>query len=137
MIIKLATAIRNAMAQLIKDAIDAGGGAGTMGFYSGTVFSDNTATITDQVLLGTVTFSDPCGTISGGVLTFAAVTQDSAADASGTATCCVLRDSTGAVVAVGDVTNNAGTGFVKLNTTTIAAGGPIQVSSGALTMPGG
>jgi len=137
MILKLTTAIRNAMAQVIKDAIDAGSGAGTMDFYSGTVFPDTSATITDQVLLGTVVFSDPCGSISGGVLTFGSVTQDSAADASGTATCCVLRDSTGAVVAVGDVTNNAGSGFVKINTTTIAAGGPIQVSSGTLTMPGG
>lgn len=137
MIFKLTTAIRNAMAQTIKEALDAGSGPGVLEIYSGTVFPTVAATITDQVLLGTLTFSDPCGTISGGVLTFGTVTQDAAADASGTATCCVLRDSAGNVVAVGDVTNTAGNGFAKINTTSIAAGGPIQCSAGVLTMPGG
>lgn len=136
MIIKLATSVRNAMAQAILDALDAGSGAAVMEFYDGAMPASLGA-VTTQVLLGTVTFSDPVGTISGGVLTFGTVTQDSAADASGTATWVRLATSAGTAVIDGDVTNNAGSGFVKLNTTTIASGGPIQVNSGSLTMPGG
>jgi len=37
----------------------------------------------------------------------------------------------------GDATVTAGSGFFKLNTLSIVVGGPIQASSGSLTMPGG
>lgn len=136
MIIKLATSVRNAMAQAILDALDVGSGPAVLEFYDGAMPA-NLGAVTTQVLLGAVTFSDPSGTISGGVLTFGTVTQDSAADASGTASWVRIKASTGTVVIDGDVTNTGGTGFVKMNTTAIVAGGPIQVSSGALTMPGG
>ena len=36
-------------------------------------------------VLAVLTLSDPCGTVSGDTLTFSAITQDSSADASGTA----------------------------------------------------
>lgn len=137
MIIKLITAVRNAMAQAILDALDAGSGAAVLKVYTGTQPADPSVAITDQVLLGTLTFSDPSGTITGGVLTFGGITQDSAADASGTAAWVRLQTSAGAAVMDGDVTNTGGTGFLKLNTVTIAAGGPIQITSGSLTMPGG
>lgn len=35
-----------------------------------------------------------------------------------------------------DVTNNAGTGAVKMNTTTIVAGGPIRITSASCTIGG-
>jgi len=137
MIIKLTTAVRNSMAQAILDALDAGSGAAALKFYTGAQPAGPATAVTDQVLLGTLTFSDPAGSISAGVLTFGAVTHDSAADATGTATWVRLETSAGAAVMDGDVTNTAGAGFVKMNTTSIVAGGPIQVSSGSLTMPGG
>lgn len=137
MIIKLTTAVRNAMAQAILDALDAGSGAAVMEFYDGTQPAGPSTAVTSQVLLGTLTFSDPAGSIANGVLTFGSVTQDSAADASGTAAWVRLKTSAGTAVADIDVTNTAGTGGIKLNTTTIVAGGPIQITSLTITMPGG
>ena len=47
-----------------------------------------------------------------------------------------MADNSGDAVADFDVTNNAGSGAIKLNTTTIVAGGPIAMTSFAITMPG-
>jgi len=136
-VIKLTTAVRNAMGDAILAALDAGSGPATLEVYTGTQPAGPATAITDQVLLGTLTFSDPAGSTSGGVITFGAITQDTAADATGTAAWVRLRDSTGAAVMDGDATVSAGTGFFKLNTLSIVAGGPIQATSGTLTMPGG
>ena len=62
------------------------GGAATVEIYTGTKPADPSAAITSQVLLGTCTCSATAGTFSGRRFTFNAITQDSAADASGTAT---------------------------------------------------
>lgn len=135
--IKLTTALRDAMGDLILAALNAGSGAGVIKFYTGTQPAGPGTAVTSQTLLGTLTFSDPAGATSGGVITFDTITQDAAADASGTATWVRLTDSTGAAVIDGDVTTNAGTGFVKMNTTSVIEGGPIQIASATLTMPGG
>lgn len=135
--IKLTTALRNAMGDLILAALNAGSGAAVLKFYTGTQPAGPDTAVTSQTLLGTLTFSDPAGSTADGVVTFGAITQDSAADASGTAAWVRLCDSAGAAVLDGDVTNNAGTGFVKINTTSILTGGPIQCTSATLTMPGG
>ena len=135
--IKLTTAVRNAMGDAILTALNAGSGAATLDVYTGTQPAGPATAVTDQVLLGTLTFSDPAGSTSGGVITFGAITQETAADATGAAAWVRLRDSTGAAVMDGDVTVTAGTGLLKLNTLSIVAGGPIQVTSGTLTMPGG
>jgi hypothetical protein len=67
------------------------------------------------------------------VLTFSAITQDTSADATGTATWARIADSTGATVFDCDVGTSGAT--LNLNTTSIVAGGPIQVSSFTLTDP--
>lgn len=135
-IIKLSTATRTAMANAIIAQIDADSGAATLKFYTGTQPAGPGTAITDQVLLGTLTCSDPAATASAGVITFDAITQDSAADDSGTATWARLADNSGDAVADFDVTNNAGFGAIKLNTTTVVAGGPIAITSFTITMPG-
>ena len=135
-IMRLKVGLRNAIAQLIIDAFDAGSGPGTIEFYDGSMPAGPATAVTSQVLLGVLTCSDPSASASGGVLTFASVTQDSAADASGTATWARVKDSTGSAVADFDVTNEAGTGAIKVNTTTIYAGGPIQMTSFTITMGG-
>lgn len=135
--IKLTTAVRNAMGDAILAALNAGSGPATLDVYTGTQPAGPATAVTDQVLLGTLTFSDPAGSTSSGVITFGTITQDTAADATGTAAWVRLRDSTGAAVMDGDATVTAGTGLLKLNTLSIVAGGPIQVTSGTLTMPGG
>lgn len=135
-VMKLKVALRNAIAQLIVDAMNAGAGPGVLKFYTATQPAGPAIAITDQVLLGTLTCSDPAATVTGGVITFDSVTQDSAADATGTATWVRAEDSDGNAVADFDVTNEAGTGAIKINTVSIFAGGPIQMTSFTITMGG-
>lgn len=64
------TAVRTSLATAVKDAIDAGAGAGKLVFrLSGTVGSPGTA-------VATLTLTDPCGSVSNGVLTFSSITSD-------------------------------------------------------------
>jgi hypothetical protein len=65
------------------------------------------------------------------VLTFNAFTEDSSADATGTASWARIEDSAGAWVMDMDV-GTSGTELV-MNTTSITAGGPIRIDSGSLT----
>lgn len=134
-IAKLAASVRSAMAEAMIAEFDMGAGPATAQFYTGSMPASLGA-VTTQTLLGTLTCSDPCATQSEGVITFSAITQDSAADAGGEASWVRILDGAGAAKADLDVTNNAGTGAVKLNTTTVVAGGPIQLSSLIITMPG-
>lgn len=133
-IFKLVTAVRNAMGQVIVDALDAGAGAAILEFYTGTMPATTGGALSGNTLLGTLTCSDPSATISTGILTFSVIAQDNAADASGTASWARLKDSTGAAVADMDVTDLAGTGTIKLNTVTIVAGGPILMNSYVITV---
>lgn len=131
MALALTTALRNAHLDGITAAIDAGAGPGLLEIYDGVRPASGGATTT---LLGTLTFSDPAApAATGGVLTFSAITEDSSADASGTATWARVTDSTGAWVMDMDVSESGGGGEIILNTTTIAAGGPIRVDSATLT----
>ena len=128
-IIRFAVAVKNAALLPIRDAIDAGSGPGTCKIYSGTIPADVATAITTQTLLGTLTFSDPSGAVASGVLTMSAITQDSSADATATATWARIFDSTGAAVMDIDVSTTGGGGTLQMNTTNIVAGGPILISS--------
>lgn len=130
MAISLSTAARNARLTALITAIDAGSGPGVLSIYSGTRPATGGATTT---LLAELTLSDPCGTVSGGVLTFNAITQDSSANASGTASWARIVDSTGThVLDLGVGTAGSGQEII-LNTTTIVAGGPVGITSASLT----
>jgi hypothetical protein len=135
-VIKLTTAARTALAQALLDAFDTGANPCLLKFYDGAQPAGPSTAVTTQVLLGTLTCSDPIGSAANGALTFGSITQDGSADASSTATWARLLDGAGNAVADFDVTNTAGTGAIKLNTTTIVAGGPIQVNSFVITMAG-
>lgn len=133
MAIGFSTALRNSRLDAITAAIDAGAGAGTLKIYTGTRPSTGGA-ITSQVLLGTLTFSDPSApAASGGVLTFNSITQDASADATGTAAWARVADSTGAFVMDMSVTATGGGGDIELNTTAVTSGGPISVTSATIT----
>ncbi len=134
LVINLATTVKNSMLTPLRDAIDAGSGPGTIDFYTGTIPADPATAVTSQVLLGTLTFSDPCGTVSAGVLTLSAVTSDSSADATGAASWARVKDSNGTVVADGNITNTGGGGMIQMNTTNIVIGGPIGISSGSFSL---
>ena len=78
-------AVANSCATDLHTALNAGSGAATIKFYTGTKPAGPDTAITSQTLLGTLTCSDPAGSVSGRVLTFGAITNDTAADADGTA----------------------------------------------------
>lgn len=127
-ILRFAVAVKNSTLTQIRDAIDAGAGAGYLQVRSGTIPAD-VATAVTGTLLGTLTFSDPCGTVATGALTMSAITQDSSADATGTATWARIFDSTGTAVMDIDISATGGGGTLQLNTVNIVAGGPILIST--------
>jgi len=130
--IAFADSLRTARAQKIIDAINAGAGPGTIKFYTATQPAKGAA-ITTQTLLGTLTFAEPAGSISNGVLTFDTIVDDSSADADGLATWARVLDGDGAFVMDLTVTDNAGAGPIKMPSTQIYAGGILHVTSAVLT----
>ena len=126
----ISTAAGGDCATALKNRIDGGSGPGVIKCYAGSMPATVDTAITTQTLLGTLTCSDPCGTVSGRTLTFSAITQDDAADANGNIDFCRACDSDGNAVVDGDASNNNGTGMFKFNVTVIYAGGPIALSSG-------
>lgn len=136
MILRLIPALRSAIADLWISFFDAGSGPAIIEFYTGSIPTNLGDALTTQVKLGTLTCSDPAATQTAGVITFGTITQDSAADASGTAAWVYIKDSSGAIVNAGNVTDMAGDGFIKVNTTTVVAGGPILISSLTITVGG-
>lgn len=116
-----------------KDDIDAGSGPGTAKIYSGTIPA-TPETAATGTLLAELTLSKPCGAVANKALIFAAVTQDSAANANGVAGYVRLADSDGNAIIDGDVSNTGGTGVLQLNTVNIAAGGPVLINSFVLTL---
>lgn len=134
-IIRFVTTAKNNALDTLKTAVDAGAGAGTIKVYNGTQPTTANDAITSQTLLATLTFSDPCGTTSSGTLTMSAITQDSSADATGTATWARIADSTGATVFDVDVTVTGAGGSLQFNTTNFVIGGPVLISSFTVTVP--
>lgn len=131
--VRIAASVRNSMLTQLLNAIDAGPAAGTIKIYNGTQPANGDAALSGNTLLGTLTYSDPNGSVASGTLTFSAITQDAAADASGTATWARIQDSTGANVFDCDVGTSGAT--INLNTVTIVVGGPIQITSGSISIP--
>jgi hypothetical protein len=111
-----------------------GSGDKTVEFYTGAKPLRPSVAVTTQVLLGTLVSDPDIGTATDGVITFAAIAADPTADADGTVTWARFRDGNGDGRLDVDVTNAAGTGVIKVNTTTIVAGGPIQIISMVLTV---
>ena len=134
-IIRFVTAVKNSALDTVKAAIDAGVSAGTIKIYNGTQPTAPADAVTTQTLLGTLTFSDPCGTTASGTLTMSAITQDTAADATGTATWARIADSTGATVCDVDVTTTGGGGTLQFNTTNFVIGAPILISAFPIPVP--
>jgi len=123
----------NALTQ-IKNAIDAGSGPGKIRIYSGSIPA-TPETAASGTLLAELTLSDPCGTVSSGVLTFLAITQDSSADATGTAGYFRCLDSDNTAIFDGDCSVTGGGGTLQLNTTSIVSGGPVLITAFTMTIP--
>ena len=106
------TTIRNGIADYVVDQIDAGAGAGDI----------QIATTAFGTILATLACSDPAaGNAASGVATFNAITDDSSADATGTAAVFRIRDSDTNEVFQGTVTATGGGGDMELSSISIVA----------------
>jgi len=126
MALAYSTAIRNAMLDEITAAV---GASGFLRIYDGTrPASGGTATTLLAELTGNATFA---AAASGGVLTLNSITQDSSANATGTATWFRWVTSGGTFC----VDGNVGTSGSDLNltTTSIVATQPVSVTSWTIT----
>lgn len=126
MALAYSTAVRNAMLDAITSAI---GTSGLLRIYDGSrPASGGTAT----TLLAQLALSATAApAASGGVLTFNAITQDSSADATGTATWFRVTTSGGTFVIDGSVGTSGSD--LNLTTTSIVATQPVSVTSFVIT----
>ena len=129
MAIAYVTALRNSRMDAINTAANAGAGAALIRIYDGTrPATGGTAT----TLLAELTASDPMfGASASGVLTASAITQDSSANATGTATWFRVVDSSGNAVMDGSVGTSGSD--LNLTTTSITATQPVSITSFVLT----
>lgn len=134
-VVRFSRAISTATVNAILAALDGGSSGATIKIYTGTMPTTPETGIGAQVLLGTCTCSDPAAVESGGTLTFSAITNDSSADATGTATWARYADSSGTACFDGNVGTVGSGAWIEMVTTSIVAGGPIAFTSGTITLP--
>lgn len=126
MALAYSTSVRNAMLDAITSAI---GASGLLRIYDGTRPASGGTATTLLAQLALSATSAPAA--ASGVLTFNAITQDSSADATGTATWFRVTTSGGTFV----IDGNVGTSGSDLNltTTAIVATQPVSVTSFVIT----
>lgn len=135
MAMKLAAATADSMLAAITTALS----SGKLRIYSGTEPATADTALSGNTLLAELTFSAtafPAATASGSdrVITANTITQDSAADADGTATFFrALGSNTTTVVYQGTVGTSGQQ--LNLNATNIVTGGVVSVSSLTITLP--
>lgn len=119
------TAIRNGLADLVVDAIDAGAGAGKV------QITKSAGSYTAGNILAEITLADPAfGAASGGTATAAGMpVEDSNANNTGTAVEFRVVDSTDTEVFKGTVTATGGGGDMELSSTSITAGDAVRINS--------
>lgn len=130
---RLTNAAASAAADALVDRIDAGG-AGTIKIYSGTIPTDADTAIGAQTLLATLTFSATAfGAASNGVATASAITSDSSADA--TATASFARIASGGATTQMDVTVGTSGDDINFNTVSFVTGATVSITSLTYTQP--
>lgn len=128
------TTERNAWLDAVTSAI---GSSGLLRIYAGTPPANVAAALSSNTLLATCPLSSVFApAASGGVLTANAITSDSSADATGTATFFRLLTSGGTAIVQGTVTATGGGGDLTFSSTSFTAGLTINITSFTLTAPG-
>ena len=130
MTIGLKDSVRTSRMTQISNDIDGGTGAGLLRIYDGTrPAKAGTAT----TLLAELTFSDPCAaSITNGVLTFDTITEDSSANADGTATWARVVQSDGTTFVM-DMSVGTSGADINLNSVDITTGSTVAVNSAVIT----
>lgn len=90
-------------------------------------------TATYATLLGTLTCSATLGTVSTGVLTFNAITQDSSADATGTFALARLYKSDGTTMVIEGLSVGTAATDIIMNAAASTAGAAISMTSATIT----
>ncbi len=122
MAINYSTTVKNSRLTAVRDAIDGGSGAGVLKIFTSAY----------GTLLATLTLSDPCGTVSAGVLTMSGMPKTATVAASGTAAIARYEDSTGTVVADGLTVGTSGTDVI-VSSTTFTISTTAQLNSATIT----
>lgn len=123
------TALRTTLATAVRDAIDGGAGAGKLVFrLSGTVSAPGTA-------VATLTLSEPCGTVSNGVLTFSAITSDTNATGNASPVATATLQTSADSVQVHCAVAASGSDINMTGGLTIGAGDTVSCSSLTYTAP--
>ena len=134
--------ITNAVAQAMLNTFDDQANAGTaavINIYDSTVPADADTAIGAQVLLAQLTmdataFGAAADANPNATITAAAITDDSSANATGTATFFrVLTQDAGTTICQGTV--GTATSDLILNTTSITSGSNVSITSFVITMP--
>lgn len=122
MAVTYSTATKTARMTAVVNQIDAGSAAGKLKIRD----SGNT-------ILATITLTDPCGTVSGAVLTFDFDPDISTtASATGTANNAIITDSDDITVISGLTVGTSGTDII-LDSTSITSGQTVTITSGTIT----
>lgn len=122
-------AVRNAMLDVLTTQV---GTSGLWQIYDGTRPATG-GTATTKLAELTCNATAFAAAASGGVLTLNAITNDSSANASGTATWFRIATSGDAAKIDGSVTATSGGGDLELSTTAISAGDTVSISSATIT----
>lgn len=122
----------DASANAAADAIAVRCNGGTLKIYDGSQPANANTAVSTQTLLATLTFGSPAfGGAVAGVATANAITQDSSADATSTATWFRALTSGAATVFDGSVGTSGAN--LNLNATSIVAGAAVSVTAFTLT----
>lgn len=136
---RIGNAAAVAACDAIVDLVDAGLSNGYIEIRTGAAPTNVDAAATGT-LLATLPMQDPAfGAAAdanpGGRATANAITDDSSADATGTAGYFRIFDSNGNARIQGDVTVTAGGGDMEMNSVAIQAGAAVAISSLTVTVP--
>lgn len=130
MTISIRTTTRNNMLDEITGDV---GNAALLRIYDGSAPASANASLSGNTLLAELTCASPfAGAASSGALTASSITQDSSANATGTASFFRIYDSGGTNSMLQGTVGTSGADL-NLNTTSIVSGGPVAVTSFVLT----
>lgn len=136
--------VANAVALSMLNAFTAANDAGTAAvveIYSGAVPADADASGAGLTLLASLpmtaaSFGTATDLNPGARITAAAITSDSSADATGTASCFRFKTQTGGTVTCQGTVGTAAADLI-LNTVSITAGSTVSITAATLTLPEG
>lgn len=122
MAVTYSTAAKSARMTAVVNEIDGGAGAGKLKIRD-----------SGNVVLATITLTDPCGTVSSGVLTFDFDPDISTtASATGTANNAIITDSADTTVISGLTVGTSGTDVI-LDSVSITSGQTVTITTGTIT----